>query len=106
VIVLLSGWRAIARAPVVVSSAAAVIATTACLHAVFFGAGRYGLAVAPFVAMLATLAFARRPSGDAAVRALEARAAAEPSASWEQPAEEVPSARTRSSCGAVARRAD
>jgi 4-amino-4-deoxy-L-arabinose transferase-like glycosyltransferase len=73
VIVVLSGWRAIARAPVVVSSAAAVIATTACLHVVFFGAGRYGLAVAPFVAMLA---FARRPSGGVAVRVLEARAAA------------------------------
>ena len=53
VIVLLAGWRAVARAPVLVPAGAAVIATTACLHAVFFGAGRYGLVVAPFVAMLA-----------------------------------------------------
>jgi hypothetical protein len=53
VLALLAGRRAIARAPFVVPSAAAVIAVTACVHAVFFGAGRYGLVVTPFVAMLA-----------------------------------------------------
>jgi hypothetical protein len=37
---------------------AAVLAATIALHAAFFGAGRYGLAVAPFVA---ALAFVRAP---------------------------------------------
>ena len=40
--------------------AAAVIGATAAIHAVFFGAGRYGLVVAPFVAVLA-FAGAGRP---------------------------------------------
>ncbi len=53
VIIVLAGRRAITKAPAIVPIAAAVIATTACLHAVFFGAGRYGLVVAPFVAVLA-----------------------------------------------------
>jgi len=40
---------------------AAVIAATALTHAVFFGAGRYGLVAAPLVAAVAGVAFAKRP---------------------------------------------
>jgi 4-amino-4-deoxy-L-arabinose transferase-like glycosyltransferase len=50
---MLMGRRAAMRAPMVVGSAAAAIAETASVHAVFFGAGRYGLVVAPLVAVLA-----------------------------------------------------
>jgi 4-amino-4-deoxy-L-arabinose transferase-like glycosyltransferase len=50
---LLLGRRELARAPVVLPASAAVILATALVHAVFFGAGRYGLVVAPFVAALA-----------------------------------------------------
>ena len=49
----LLGRRALAAAPVVVASTAAVIAATVLVHAVFFGAGRYGLVVTPFVAAMA-----------------------------------------------------
>jgi hypothetical protein len=80
-VVLLLGGRALARTPVVVPATAAVIVATALVHAVFFGAGRYGLVVAPFVAALAfadggrtRMSDARspakdtsRPSGDCAV---------------------------------------
>ena len=59
VLVALMGWRAIARGPAVVPIAAAAIAATAATHAVFFGAGRYGLVIAPFVAGLAFLARGR-----------------------------------------------
>jgi len=55
VIVSLMGWRAIGRAPAVVPIAAAAVAATAATHAVFFGAGRYGLVVAPFVSAVAFL---------------------------------------------------
>jgi hypothetical protein len=48
--VLLTGPRAIARAPAIVLATAAVILATVAVHAVFFGSGRYGLVVAPFVA--------------------------------------------------------
>lgn len=51
--VALLGRRAIASAPIVVPAAAAVIAATAVVHGAFFGAGRYGLVVVPFVAALA-----------------------------------------------------
>lgn len=47
------GRRALARAPLVVPFTAAIIVATAALHAVFFGAGRYGMVVVPFVAALA-----------------------------------------------------
>jgi len=53
VLALLRGPRALARAPFVVPASLAVVASTAALHAVFFGAGRYGLVTAPFVAALA-----------------------------------------------------
>jgi 4-amino-4-deoxy-L-arabinose transferase-like glycosyltransferase len=47
--VLALGPRALARAPAVFPLAAAAVVLTAGIHAVFFGAGRYGLAVVPFV---------------------------------------------------------
>jgi 4-amino-4-deoxy-L-arabinose transferase-like glycosyltransferase len=51
--VALLGARALARAPLVVPWTAITIAATAALHAVFFGAGRYGLVVVPFVSAFA-----------------------------------------------------
>jgi hypothetical protein len=60
VAVPLIGWRALARGPVIVPCAAAVIAATACVHAAFFGGGRYGLVAAPFVAILAMAVLAVR----------------------------------------------
>ncbi len=56
----LAGRRAMARAPMIVPLTAAVVLATAVLHAVFFGAGRYGLAVVPFVAALAFVPWGRR----------------------------------------------
>jgi 4-amino-4-deoxy-L-arabinose transferase-like glycosyltransferase len=47
------GPRGLARAPLVVPATAAVILATAATHAVFFGSGRYGIVVVPFVAALA-----------------------------------------------------
>ncbi len=45
--------KGLAKAPLVVTFGAAVIVATALTHAVFFGAGRYGLVVVPFVTALA-----------------------------------------------------
>jgi 4-amino-4-deoxy-L-arabinose transferase-like glycosyltransferase len=56
------GVRALARGPVLVPIAAVVIGATAAIHAVFFGAGRYGLVVAPFVALLAFVPPGRGPT--------------------------------------------
>jgi hypothetical protein len=53
VAVALLGRRALSRGPMVAPATAAVIVMTAAVHAVFFGAGRYGLVVVPFVAALA-----------------------------------------------------
>ncbi|MGO9838467.1 MAG: hypothetical protein ACLP1X_30160 [Polyangiaceae bacterium] len=50
---VLAGWRTAVRAPLVVPATAAVVIATMGIHAAFFGAGRYGLAVVPFVAALA-----------------------------------------------------
>jgi hypothetical protein len=52
VAIALLGRRTLARAPLVVPFTAAVIAVTAATHAVFFGAGRYGLILVPFVSAL------------------------------------------------------
>jgi hypothetical protein len=49
----LLGRRSLASAPLGVALGAAVIAATAGIHAVFFGAGRYGLVALPFVAVCA-----------------------------------------------------
>ncbi len=51
--VVMAGRRAAARAPLAIPAGAAVIAATAAVHSVFFGAGRYGLVVLPFVTMIA-----------------------------------------------------
>jgi hypothetical protein len=59
--VSLLGWRAISRVPVVVPASAAVIVATVAVHAVFFGSGRYGLVVAPFVAALAFIGSSPSP---------------------------------------------
>lgn len=56
------GWRALSRMPLLIPAAALVILATAATHAVFFGAGRYGLVVVPFVSALAFVR-APRPSG-------------------------------------------
>ena len=56
---VLLGWRAAMRAPIVVGSTAAAVAATVAVHAIFFGAGRYGLVVAPLVAVFA---FVRSPT--------------------------------------------
>lgn len=50
---LLTGPRALARGPTLVPISLIVVLSTAVMHAAFFGAGRYGLVVAPFVASLA-----------------------------------------------------
>jgi len=50
------GRRGWADAPLVLPWTAAAIAATATVHAVFFGAGRYGLVVAPLVAVLSFVA--------------------------------------------------
>ena len=55
VAIALLGLRALARAPLLVPATAAVILVTAATHAVFFGSGRYGLVVVPFVSALAFL---------------------------------------------------
>lgn len=46
----LRGWRSLVRGPPIFAYTAAVIVSTVVVHAVFFGAGRYGLMVTPFVA--------------------------------------------------------
>lgn len=57
------GWRSLTRAPSILPVTAAVILATVAIHAAFFGSGRYGLVVAPFVAALAFAAPAtRRPT--------------------------------------------
>jgi 4-amino-4-deoxy-L-arabinose transferase-like glycosyltransferase len=55
----LLGARALGRAPLLVPWTLAVIALTAATHAVFFGAGRYGLVVLPFVSALGPMFAAR-----------------------------------------------
>jgi 4-amino-4-deoxy-L-arabinose transferase-like glycosyltransferase len=52
----LLGRSAWGRAPLLLPWTAATIAATAAVHAAFFGAGRYGLVVVPFVAALACAA--------------------------------------------------
>jgi hypothetical protein len=52
VAIALLGRRALARAPVIVPFTAALVVVTAATHAVFFGAGRYGLILVPFVSAL------------------------------------------------------
>lgn len=60
--IMLVGPRMLERLPMIVPATAALILATAATHAVFFGAGRYGLVIVP---MLTALAFVRvqRPGG-------------------------------------------
>ncbi len=58
VAIALLGGRALLRGPVLLPTTAFVVLVTAATHAVFFGAGRYGLVVVPFVT---ALAFVRGP---------------------------------------------
>lgn len=51
--ILALGPRYLARAPIVLLATALVLVATAATHAVFFGAGRYGLVVVPFVTVIA-----------------------------------------------------
>ncbi len=51
--VMLAGVREMLRAPILVPLSAIAIASTAAIHAAFFGSGRYGLVVLPFVTALA-----------------------------------------------------
>jgi len=51
--IALLGRHALEELPSVVAVTAAVVSATALAHAVFFGAGRYGLVVVPFVTALA-----------------------------------------------------
>ena len=51
----LLGPRELLRLPRIVPMTAAVLVATVVMHAVFFGAGRYGLVVVPFVTALAFL---------------------------------------------------
>jgi hypothetical protein len=64
----LLGPRALAKASPVVPLTAVVILLTAAIHAVFFGSGRYGLAVVPFVAALAFVERERNSQGGKEVR--------------------------------------
>jgi 4-amino-4-deoxy-L-arabinose transferase-like glycosyltransferase len=51
--ILALGPRALSRAPIVLPFTAVLVLATIATHAVFFGAGRYGLVVVPFVTVLA-----------------------------------------------------
>jgi hypothetical protein len=64
VAVVLRGLRAWLEGPLLVSWTAALIAVTALTHAAFFGAGRYGLVVLPFVALLAASLGAPAPPAE------------------------------------------
>lgn len=59
VVLLLLGGRALLSGPTVLGATLAALAVTFAVHAVFFGAGRYGLVVVPFVV---ALAFAHPPA--------------------------------------------
>ncbi len=63
--ILAFGPRWLARAPIIVAWTAILILATAATHAVFFGAGRYGLVVVPFVTALAFLPRGDRSAGPA-----------------------------------------
>jgi hypothetical protein len=68
---LLRGRRALLDGPVLAPWTAALILTTASTHAVFFGAGRYGLVVLPFVGALAASLGAELPASSNVPKVLE-----------------------------------
>ena len=61
VAMMLAQPKPLARQPMLLGSAAAVIASTIATHAVFFGAGRYSLVTFPALCALASLAWPKRP---------------------------------------------
>jgi 4-amino-4-deoxy-L-arabinose transferase-like glycosyltransferase len=75
--ILLLGRKELERLPLVVPLTAMVLLATALLHAIFFGAGRYGLMVVPFVSALAFVRIERQHEADEANEANEADEAAE-----------------------------
>lgn len=60
--IALLGRRRVAELPLLVPITAVVVVATALTHATFFGAGRYGLVVVPFVTALAFAGRAERAS--------------------------------------------
>ena len=60
--IALLGRRRLAELPLLVPWTAVIIAATALTHAAFFGAGRYGLVVVPFVTALAFVGRTERAS--------------------------------------------
>lgn len=60
----LTGPRAMSRAPAIVLATPAVILATVAVHAAFFGSGRYGLVVAPFIAGFAFVRPRQAVAGD------------------------------------------
>jgi hypothetical protein len=82
---VLLGRRSLLRAPMAVPATAAVILLTAVVHAAFFGAGRYGLVVAPFVAALAFVGERRTPSQNVPTAPSEPRPTTGVTVSGEEP---------------------
>ena len=66
--ILTWGPAYLARAPLLVAWTPALILVTAATHAVFFGAGRYGLVVVPFVTALPFLLWRSTCADEAKVR--------------------------------------
>ena len=62
VVIVAGRGRALLRDPVLPSTAAIVVAMTALTHAVFFGAGRYGMVTFPLLAGVAILALSPKQS--------------------------------------------
>ena len=65
------GRAEVARAPLILPWTAGVILVTAATHAAFFGAGRYGLVVVPFVTALAFVRVRANPTPPRIVGQLE-----------------------------------
>nr|WP_240806975.1 glycosyltransferase family 39 protein [Polyangium spumosum] len=71
VVAALFGGRSLLRGPVLPAAAVIVLGATLLTHAVFFGAGRYGLVTFPLIAGMAGMVFAwrREPERSSAVAA-------------------------------------
>jgi len=61
VVAALLRGRDLVRGPVLVSCSVIVVGMTAIIHAVFFGAGRYGMVTFPLLAGVAILTLAAKP---------------------------------------------
>jgi hypothetical protein len=100
--IALLGTRALERSAIVLPATCAVVLATAATHAVFFGAGRYGLVVVPFVA---ALAFLRAAPGHASAASIAATSLRGPSASDSGSLPEASSAAASSFAARAARAA-